>query len=176
MSFIFCVLGGLWRAWFGGGLTIKPLLDCSRFWKYLALVAIVLTMFLYRGYSYVEWQPYAVALAYCIYWAIGHYPWFMILYTGVIDDRDLDLTGKIMSKLGLTERSIKNNLIGLTIRYSLTAVLVSIALLNPLFLIAGLIPSCSYGLSALLLPTAWYTKIGEYLSGGLVTLLLFELV
>lgn len=176
MNYIFCVLGGMWRAWFGGGMTLEPLLSCSRFFKYLALVGLCATgWWVKRGVPYDDWQFWVVVIAFGVHWALGHYPWYVIKPFDYDRTRDNWVTKIIIAMYGETGyNSIKGNVTAMAIRYTATAFLVAATMMNGWFLLAGPTAAVVYWFCYVLLPTGWYTKAAEFVTGGLTFLLFYE--
>ena len=169
---VFAVLGGFFRAWFGGSFGY-----CWRWVKYLVLFAIVLCMYWSKGLlNYKEiftswewcvdnWRILGGCISFAIHWALSHGMFFK--YWDKTDDaenRHPLLVKFVMWLCGGPEqsRTFWGNFVGMTVRYTLTAILVAIIIQNWWFCLAGLIVGICYIPAGL----AHNTKIGEYLAGA----------
>ena len=172
MSILFFVLGALWRRWFGGGF--GKFGDITRFWKYLALTIIVLSMFYLKNkLIWTDWKMYADIIFFMIFWAVSHGTWFVYWDHRAEGEGRKPIIDKILWFLvGVDEsRTELGNCLGMCIRYTLTSIGLAITV-HPALMCAGAIVAMCY------VPAGpkHDTRIGELLAGGSVFTLLWSLL
>ena len=169
MVAFFAFIGALWRAWFGGGLTINPIWDCTRAIKYLCLMLTLAAMYYLLGYAtfWTDIMFWCVGIAFCIHWAWGHGDYYITPSTEK-DEARIKLIDWMLRKIygegGYY--NVKGNVTGMFIRYTLTAIPVAVCAKNPLFLLAGAYTAFAYWFMWKLFPTRWFTKYGEFAAGA----------
>lgn len=168
LGFLILPFAFIWRAWFGGSFGY-----CWRWVKYLVGIAIILAMYYIKDIlDWNNWHMYAVCISFMIFWALSHGMWFKYWdHSSEAEDRHPLFVKFVMLLCGGPEqsRSFWGNFIGMTVRYTLTAILVAILIPNLWFCFAGLIVGVSYIPAGL----AHNTKIGEFIAGPCVFTLLF---
>lgn len=179
LGFLILPLVFIWRAWFGGSFGY-----CWRWVKYLVGIAIVLAMYWIKGLLNCKeiltswqgvldnWRIIAVCISFMVFWALSHGMWYKYWdHSSDAEDRHPLFVKFVMWLCGGPEqsRSFWGNFIGMTVRYTLTAILVAVLIPNLWFCFAGLIVSVSYIPAGL----AHNTKIGEFIAGPCVFTLLF---
>ena len=141
---VFAIIGAFWRRWYGGGF--GKLGDITRFWKYLLMIGIVLSMYFVKGLlDWSDWRMYAVIASFAYHWARSHGDYFYVWSTGVDEGRIkwIDTVLRwIYGKDGYY--NFKGNCTGLFLRYTSTACLVSICLPNAWFVLAGPLTVLAY--------------------------------
>lgn len=171
-SLIFAVIGSLgWRRWFGGGF--GKLGDITRLFKYIALALIVFSMYHLKGLlNWQDWRMYAVLISFAIHWAVGHGDYFYLLDTGKDEGRikwiDRALR-KIYGENGYY--NFKGNCTGMFLRYTSTAILVSVCIGNAWFIPAGLLTVLAYIATCKLPhPIVWAELLSGAVNFGLLYL------
>ena len=165
---LFGLLGSLWRAWFGGSFGY-----CWRILKYVVGVGIVLLMYWSKSIlDWYAWRMYAVCGTFCYFWAMSHGMYFKYWdNTPDAEDRKPLLVKFVMWLCGGEEnsRTFWGNCLGMAVRYTYTAILVSICIPNWWFVLTGI------GVAICYIPAGLKhnTKIGEFLAGALVFPLLW---
>lgn len=161
---LFSAVGAGFRRWFGGGF--GKLGDISRFWKYLVLALIVLSMYYVKGLlDWQDWRMYAVIVAFAYHWARSHGDYFYVYDTGKDEGRIkwIDWVLRLLyGKDGYY--NFKGNCTGLLLRYTSTACLVAFALPNPWFICAGVLTTLSYVVTGKMERP---TEKAEWLAGAL---------
>lgn len=137
IAIMFIIIGAFWRRWFGGGL--GRLGDASRFWKYLLLFQIILGMFYYLNLlTFTEWRVYGVMISFAIHWALSHGDYYQVLDKGKDEGRVAWIDWVLRRLYGENGYyNFKGNCTGLFLRYTSTAILVSVCVGNALFIAAG---------------------------------------
>ena len=172
MSILYFVLGALWRKWFGGGF--GKFGDITRFWKYLTLTIVVLSMFHLKGkLIWTDWKMYADIIFFMIFWAVSHGTWFLYWDHRAEGEGRKPIIDKILWFLiGVDEsRTELGNCLGMCIRYTLTSIGLAITV-HPAFIFAGAIVAMCYVPAGI----KHNTRIGELLAGGSVFTLLWSLL
>ena len=168
VSFMF--LGALFRRLYGGGF--GKLGDISRFWKYLLMAGIVLSMYYVKGLlDWQDWRIYAVIVAFAYHWCRSHGDYFYVYDTGKDEARIkwIDwVLRKIYGENGYY--NFKGNVTGLFLRYTSTACLVSVCVDNAWFVLSGALTALVY---ALLGKSDKAIPYSEYLSGAVNFMLLY---
>lgn len=142
VSFMF--LGSLWRRLYGGGF--GKLGDITRFWKYLVLVAIVLSMYYVKGLlDWNNWRMYAVIASFAYHWCRSHGDYFYVYDTGKDEGRIKWIDWALRRIYGKGNYyCFKGNVTGLVLRYGSSSCLVAFCLGNLLFCLSGLLTPLSY--------------------------------
>lgn len=137
----FMAIGAFWRRWYGGGFG-----DISRFWKYLALAAVVLAMYYIKDLLiWNDWRMYAVMASFMYHWAKSHGDYFYVHDTGKDEGRIWWIDQVLRLLYGKDKYyNFKGNVTGLVLRYTSTACLVAICLPNAWFVLAGPLTALSY--------------------------------
>lgn len=162
----FAIIGALWRRWFGGGF--GKLGDITRLFKYIALFLIMYAMFMsvYPEYNFLQdTATHDDYIAFAVHWAMGHGDYFYLLDFSPDEPRIkwIDWTLRKIYGEG-NYYNFKGNCTGLFLRYTSTAVLVSICIGNAWFIPAGLLTVLAYIVTCKLPhPIVW----AELLSGAL---------
>lgn len=161
---LFAVLGAGFRRWFGGGF--GKLGDITRFWKYLVLALIVLSMYYVKGLlDWQDWRMYAVIVAFAYHWARSHGDYFYVYDTGKDEGRIWWIDQVLRLLYGEDGYyNFKGNVTGLFLRYTSTACLVALALPNPWFICAGVLTTLSYVVTGKMERP---TEKAEWLAGAL---------
>lgn len=161
-AFIF-ITGALWRRLYGGGF--GKLGDMSRFWKYLMLIGIVLSMYFFKGIlDWQNWRMYAVIVCFMYHFARSHGDYFYVYDTSADEGRIKWIDFVLKSIYGKGNYyNFKGNVTGLFIRYSATACLVSVVIPNGWFCLAGLLTTLAYIITGKLERP---TNRAEFLSGA----------
>ena len=167
---MFGLLGSLWRAWFGGSFGY-----CWRILKYVVGVGIVLLMYWSKSIlDWYAWRMYAVCVLFMYHWAMSHGDYFKVNNTDKDEARVRWIDWLLQKIYGKDNYyNFRGNVTGMLIRYTYTAVLVSLAVPNVWCICMGPIVAGCYGLAGKLFPDRWYTKIGEFISGCLCFMLLW---
>ena len=163
MSILYFVLGAFWRRWYGGGF--GKLGDMSRFWKYLVLVIIVLSMYYVKTEYVYPKNVFLSIVAFAYHWSRSHGDYFYVYDTGKDEGRIkwIDYVLRLLyGKDGYY--NFKGNVTGLLLRYTSTACLVALCIPNAWFILAGLLTVLAYIVTGKLpKPIVW----AEFLSGAL---------
>lgn len=161
---IFAVLGSFWRRLYGGGF--GKLGDMSRFWKYLVLALIVLSMYYVKSLlDWHDWRIYAVIISFMYHWARSHGDYFYIYDTGEDEGRIwwIDQVLRLLyGKDGYY--NFKGNCTGLLLRYTSTACLVALCIPNAWFILAGFLTAFAYAITGKMEKP---TDKAEWLAGAL---------
>lgn len=139
----FSIIGAFWRRWFGGGF--KGFLPDSRFWKYLVLVIIVLSMYYVKAEYVYPKNVYLSIVAFAYHWARSHGDYFYVYDTGKDEGRIkwIDWVLRLLyGKDGYY--NFKGNCTGLLLRYTSTACIVALCIPNAWFCVAGVLTTLSY--------------------------------
>ena len=166
----FIVAGAFWRRWFGGGF--GKFGDITRGWKYLVLAVIVLFMYYVNGLlDWSDWRMYAVLIAFAIHWAVGHGDYFYV-YDTEADEARIKWIDWVLRKIYGENGyyNFKGNVTGMFLRYTSTAILVSVCLPNAWFILAGALTALVY---ALLGKSDKAIPYSEYLAGAVNFVLLY---
>lgn len=159
----FLVAGAFWRRWYGGGF--GKLGDMSRFWKYLVLVTIVLSMYYIKTEYVYPKNVFLSIVAFACHWARSHGDYFYVYDTGKDEGRIkwIDYVLRLLyGKDGYY--NFKGNVTGLLLRYTSTACLVALCIPNAWFVLAGPLTVLAYIVTGKLpKPIVW----AEFLSGAL---------
>ena len=140
----FSIIGAFWRRWYGGGF--KKWLPDSRFWKYLALTAVVFAM--YWSLGILDWNAvrmYAVAGSFAYHWCRSHGDYFYVYDTGKDEGRIwwIDQVLRLLyGKDGYY--NFKGNVTGLFLRYTGSACVVYVCLPNAWFIVSGFLTTLAY--------------------------------
>ena len=172
MSILYFILGALWRKLYGGGF--GKFGNITRFWKYLVLAIIMLSMFYLKNkLVWTDWKIYADIVFFMIFWAIGHGAWFVYWDHSDSAEGRKPLIDKILWFLvGVDEsRTELGNCLGMCIRYTLTSIGLAITV-HPAFMFAGAIVAMCYVPAGI----KHDTRIGELLAGGSIFTLLWCLL
>ena len=172
MSILYFILGAIWRRLYGGGF--GKFGNITRFWKYLVLAIIMLTMFYFKNkLVWNDWKIYADIVFFMIFWAIGHGAWFVYWDHSDSAEGRKPLMDKILWFLvGVDEsRTELGNCLGMCIRYTLTSIGLAITV-HPAFMFAGAIVAMCYVPAGI----KHNTGIGELLAGGSIFTLLWALL
>lgn len=158
------LLGGIARRWYGGGF--KKILPDSRFWKYIFMTVIVLSMYyIYGLLDWYDWRMYAVAGSFAYHWCRSHGDYYYVYDTGKDEGRIwwIDQVLRLLYGKG-NYYNFKGNVTGLFLRYTSTACIVALALPNPWFICAGVLTTLSYILTGKMERP---TDKAEWLAGAL---------
>lgn len=141
---LFMLAGGAWRRWYGGGF--GKLGDITRFWKYIALAAVVLAMYCARGLlDWQNWRMYAVIASFALHWARSHGDYFYIYDTGKDEGRIRWIDWCLRKIYGEGNYyNFEGNCTGLLLRYTGTAAIVSLCLPNAWFVVSGVLTTLAY--------------------------------
>lgn len=172
MSIMYFILGALWRRWFGGGF--GKLGDMSRFWKYLGLILLVTSMYIFKlSEFWTDWHYYGTLVCFMIFWAVSHGAWFVYWdHSSAAEGRKPLIDRLLWFLVGVDKsRTFWGNFLGMTIRYTLTSIGLAITV-HWSFIFAGLMVGICY------IPAGIRhdTRIGELLAGGTVYTLLWSLL
>ena len=161
---LFMAAGAVWRRWFGGGFGKAGLV--TRFWKYLALAAVVFAMYFARGlFDWQYWRMYAVAAAFAYHWARTHHDCYIVYSTEPDEGRIRWIDWVLRILYGENGYfNFKGNVTGLFLRYTATACVVCIALPDWRFVFAGLCTTLSYVVTGRM---KYSTNWAEWLAGAL---------
>lgn len=172
---LFGIIGGFHRSWFGGSFGY-----CWRWVKYIVLFAIVLCMYWSKGllncqgmfdswqWCIDNWRILGVCISFAIHWAWSHGAWYNYWdNTPFAEDRKPLLVKFVMWLCGSPEKSrtFWGNWLSMTVRYTITAILVAISIPSWWFLLAGVLVGVSYAIPAWFNKKGYYTKWGEILAG-----------
>lgn len=161
---LFMFTGSVWRRWFGGGF--GKLGDITRFWKYLVLSLIVLSMYYLKGIlDWNDWRIYAVIASFMYHWARSHGDYFFVYDTRKDEGRIkwIDWTLRKIYGEG-NYYNFKGNVTGLFLRYTATACVVCVAIPDWRFVFAGALTTLSYVVTGRL---KYSTNWAEWLAGAL---------
>ncbi|MBO4538649.1 MAG: hypothetical protein J5781_00115 [Clostridia bacterium] len=168
----FGAIGALWRRWYGGGFGKAG--KITRFFKYLALIIVCLTMMYVKTLCFTflgDFTTYEQIASFAYHWARSHGDYFYVWSEGKDEGRIrwIDFTLRLIyGKDGYY--NFKGNVTGLFLRYTSTACVVAFFLHNPLFILSGLLTTLSYvATSKMEKPTAK----AEWLAGALNFILFF---
>ena len=167
---IFSILGAFWRRWFGGGFGRFG--DITRLFKYIALAGIGAAMYYAAGkFDVKNGRMYAVMIAFAIHWAVGHGDYFYV-YDTEADEARIKWIDWVLRKIYGENGyyNFKGNVTGMFLRYTSTAILVSVCLPNAWFILAGALTALVY---ALLGKSDKAIPYSEYLSGAVNFVLLY---
>lgn len=168
----FAIIGALWRRWFGGGF--GKLGDITRLFKYIALVLIVFSMYYVKVEYVYPKNVYLSIVAFAIHWAVGHGDYFYLLDKEPDEPRIkwIDWTLRKIYGEG-SYYNFKGNCTGLFLRYTSTAVLVSLCIPDIWFVLAGLLTVLAYIVTCKLpYPIVWAELLSGALNFGLLYLCL----
>lgn len=167
---LFSVLGAGFRRWFGGGF--GKFGKITRFWKYLVLVLIVLSM--YWSLGILDWNAvrmYAVAVSFAYHWCRSHGDYFYVYDTGKDEGRIKWIDWVLRLLYGEDGYyNFKGNCTGLLLRYTSTACIVALCLPNAWFVISGILTTLAYIITGKMERP---TDKAEWLAGALNFGLLF---
>lgn len=160
----FALIGACWRRWYGSGF--GKLGDITRFWKYLVLALIVLSMYFVKGLlDWHDWRIYAVFASFAYHWARSHGDYFFVYSTEPDEGRIKWIDWVLRTIYGEGNYyNFKGNVTGLFLRYTATACLVSIAIPNAYFAFAGVLTTLSYVVTGRM---KYSTNWAEWLAGAL---------
>ena len=168
----FGAIGALWRRWYGGGFGKAG--KITRFFKYLALIIVCLTMMYVKTLCFTflgDFTTYEQIASFAYHWARSHGDYFYVWSKGKDEGRIrwIDFTLRLIyGKDGYY--NFKGNVTGVFLRYTSTACVVAFFLHNPLFILSGLLTTLSYvATSKMEKPTAK----AEWLAGSLNFILFF---
>ena len=167
---IFSILGAFWRRWYGGGFGRFG--DITRLFKYIALAGIGAAMYYAAGkFDVKNGRMYAVMIAFAIHWAVGHGDYFYV-YDTEADEARIKWIDWVLRKIYGENGyyNFKGNVTGMFLRYTSTAILVSVCLPNAWFILAGALTALVY---ALLGKSDKAIPYSEYLSGAVNFVLLY---
>lgn len=170
---LFMLAGGAWRRWYGGGFGRAG--DITRFWKYLILDAVVISMYYVCGLlDWHNWRMYAVIASFSYHWARSHGDYFYVWHTTPDEGRIkwIDWVLRLLYGEG-QYYNFKGNVTGLFLRYTSTACIVALALPNPWFICAGVLTTLSYILTGKMGTGKEPVQKAEWLAGALNFGLLF---
>ena len=165
MSILYFILGAIWRRWYGAGF--GKFGNITRFWKYLTLAIIMLTMFYFKNkLVWTDWKIYADIVFFMIFWAVSHGAWFVYWDKSASGEGRKPLLDRwLWFLVGVDgSRTFWGNCLGMFNRYELTAVLVALCIPSWWFLAAGALVALEY------VPAGRRqdTRLGECLAGGAV--------
>lgn len=160
----FMLLGGIARRWYGGGF--KKILPDSRFWKYIFMTVIVLSMYYVNGLlDWYDWRMYAVIASFMYHWARSHGDYFYVYDTGKDEGRIWWIDQVLRLLYGEDGYyNFKGNCTGLLLRYSSTACLVALCIPNAWFILAGFLTAFAYAITGKMEKP---TDKAEWLAGAL---------
>ena len=161
---LFMLAGGAWRRLYGGGF--GKLGDITRFWKYLVLAIIVLSMYYVKNLlDWQNWRMYAVIASFMYHWSRSHGDYFYVYDTGKDEGRIRWIDWALRRIYGKGNYyCFKGNVTGLVLRYGSTSCLVALCLGNPLFCLSGLLTPLSYVITGKMENP---TNKAEFLAGAL---------
>lgn len=165
----YAISGSYIRRWFGGGYGKAG--KITRFWKYLAIVFVVYTMYQLKvQHFWTDWEFYWTEVWFCIFWSIGHGTWFCYWDHSSSAEGRLPMIDKLIwACIGVHEsRTFLGNCFGMFVRYELTSIPIAIST-SLWFLLAGPIVALCYIPAGL----KKNTNIGEHFGGALVFILLY---
>ena len=166
----FMIVGAFWRRWYGGGF--GKLGDITRFWKYLLMAGIVLSMYYVKSLlDWQDWRMYAVIASFAYHWARSHGDYFYIYDTGK-DEGRIKWIDRVLRLIYGEDGyyNFKGNVTGLFLRYTSTACFVALALPCPWFILAGLLTAFAYAVTGKMERP---TDKAEWLAGALNFTLLY---
>ena len=163
-ALFFGAVGALWRRWFGGGFGRAGLI--TRFWKYLVLAGVVIGMYFAKSaLDWLNWRMYSVIASFAYHWARTHHDSYNV-WSKEPDEgriRWIDWVLRILyGENGYY--NFKGNVTGLFLRYTATACVVCVAILNAYFAFAGLITTLSYVVTGKL---KYSTNWAEWIAGAM---------
>lgn len=161
---LFAVLGAVFRRFFGGGF--GKLGEITRFWKYLLLAGIVLSMYYVKSLlDWRDWRMYVVIASFAYHWARSHGDYFYVYDTRKDEGRIKWIDWVLLRTYGKDNYyNFKGNVTGLLLRYTSTACLVALCLSNAWFICAGFLTAFAYAITGKMEKP---TNKAEWLSGAL---------
>lgn len=173
-TLLFGIVMSLLRRWLGGGFY-----DCSRIYKNITYVAILILMYLCAGQF-----PKTTSQVFCFLWTIGWCIRFFNHTHGdyyILDDEKPDegrswWIDKVLQLIFGKENyyNFAGNFVGLTLGYLVPALFASITMPHHFFWLAGIItPLCYLVCEFTLQFTGHRTRYAEYGSGFFMGLLFF---